>query len=413
MAPAVTDLAPDPAVPHRDALLDEDTVADVIARRLVTGGMELTRCERIRATYRFGDGLRVLHCVEVGGRPFPVGARTFPPERLERVHLAAMAEAVPTDPLRPVAAARELGALLWTFPNDRKLAPVRDLPDVVGELLGARLASTALVAYAPEKAATVACLGADGETLAYAKTHAPDAGLAGAAIQAALAEQAARQAGPLRLPSVFGHSGAARTVVLEPLEGAPVADPAGFRAFGAGIAALHRLEQPTELRAFERFLPERIERAARLLDQARPDVGGAAHTLAAALLARLPADGSEPRVLHGDVHPKNALLGNGGIALIDLDQAAAGPPAADLGSALAGLEYRRLAEGADAANAAALLAGYATVRRLPDAGSIAWHTAAALLAERAVRSVTRVRADGLAQLGGLLERGRALLEDAK
>jgi len=412
MVLAVTALAPDPAVPRRDALLDEDTVAAVIASRLVQDGAELRRCERVRATYRFGDGLRVLHRVEVEGRAFPVGARTFPPERLERMHAAGLAEAVPTEPLRPVAASPELGALLWTFPNDRKLAPVRELPAVIEELLGMRPASTALVAYAPEKSATVACLGADGAPVAYAKTHAPDSGVADAAIQAALAEQAAGDAVPLRLPGVLGHSDAARTLVVEPLAGAPVTDPAGFRAFGAGLAALHELDPPAGLPTFARFQPERIGRAARSIERARPDVGGAAHALAAALLARLPRD-DDVCVLHGDVHPKNALLGDEGIGLIDLDQVAAGPSAADLGSALAGLEYRRLAEGADDDSSAALLAGYATVRPLPARGSIAWHTAAALLAERALRSVTRVRPEGLRRLRELLERGQAILGEAK
>jgi Ser/Thr protein kinase RdoA (MazF antagonist) len=109
------------------------------------------------------------------------------------------------------------------------------------------------------------------------------------------------------------------------------------------------------------------------------------------------------------VHPKNALLGDGEIALIDLDQVAAGPPAAELGSALAGLEYRRVAEGADDPLGDALLAGYATVRPLPPSRAIVWQTAAALLVERAVRTVSRVRPEGLERLRELLERSHAIL----
>jgi aminoglycoside phosphotransferase len=406
VALAMTALAPDPAVPHRDTLLDEDSVRWVVAKRLAQVGVEVTACERVRATYRYGESLRVLHRVEVDGRTFPVGARTFAPQRLEAVHASAQIGAVPTDPLLPVALAPEVGVLLWTFPNDRKLAPVRELDSVVGELLGERPVSTALVAYAPEKSATVACMNADGATIAYAKTHAPDADTTAAAIQAALAAQATS---PLRLPHVLGHSDEARTLVIEPVAGTPIADAAGFRAFGAALAALHELEPPAGLTELERFHPPRIERAARLLDRVRPDVGGAAHALAAALLARAPGPDGDPRVLHGDVHPKNALLGDGEIALIDLDQVAAGPPAAELGSALAGLEYRRVAEGADDPLGEALLAGYATVRPLPPSRAIVWHTAAALLVERAVRTISRVRPEGLERLRELLERSHAIL----
>jgi hypothetical protein len=407
LALAVTALAPDPAVPQRDTLLDEDAVRGLIADRLVREGAEVTACERLRATYRYGDGLRVLHRVEVAGRIFPVGARTFPSERLGRLEARMLAASVPTEPLLPVAAAPEVGALLWTFPNDRKLAPVRELEAVLGGLLGAPPAATALVAYAPEKSATVACLDSDGAPIAYAKTHAPDAGATPAELQAELAARAA-----VRLPRVLGHSEAARTVVVEPLRGTPVADAHGFRSFGAALAALHDLEAPPGLPALARFVPARLERAARLLDRARPDVGGAAHALAAALLARAPDSDGDPCVLHGDVHPKNALVEGSEVALLDLDQAAAGPPAADLGSALAGLEYRRIAAGERPGLGRALLNGYATIRPLPPPRSLAWHAAAALLAERAVRAVTRVRPKGLEHLRELLERGQAILREA-
>ena len=98
---------------------------------------------------------------------------------------------------------------------------------------------------------------------------------------------------------------------------------------------------------------------------------------------------NEPSVcLHGDVHPKNGILLEKGIALIDLDQASVGPPAADLGSLLAALRYERhiglLTETAERTLADTFLTGYQQIGMLPDPESLRWHMAAALFAERCI-----------------------------
>jgi Ser/Thr protein kinase RdoA (MazF antagonist) len=116
--------------------------------------------------------------------------------------------------------------------------------------------------------------------------------------------------------------------------------------------------------------------------------------------------------LHGDVHLKNGLLQARRIALIDLDQMGTGPAAADLGSAMAGIRYHALVTDEIARGARlqrALLDGYASLRELPDAHALRWHVAAALLSERALRAVNRIRPDGLAHLGAVLADARAAL----
>jgi Ser/Thr protein kinase RdoA (MazF antagonist) len=100
------------------------------------------------------------------------------------------------------------------------------------------------------------------------------------------------------------------------------------------------------------------------------------------------------------------------VALIDLDQAGLGPAAADLGSALAGIRYSALV--ADEAARGdrlqrALVDGYASLRDVPDPETLRWHVAAALLSERALRAVSRIRPDGLAHLGAVLADARAAL----
>ena len=101
-------LAPDPAVPQRDALLDE---------RYIASRLGAARCERINAKYRVGDSLRVVYRVDadriLAGRTFRGRSRSV---------------------FRRAAAANEPGAVLhleeletvfWTFPNDRRLAGLR------------------------------------------------------------------------------------------------------------------------------------------------------------------------------------------------------------------------------------------------------------------------------------------------
>ena len=62
------------------------------------------------------------------------------------------------------------------------------------------------------------------------------------------------------------------------------------------------------------------------------------------------------------------------------------------------------------AHADAFLAGYASLRALPDRDTLAWYTAASLLVERALGVVHRLRAEGLAHLEPLLVEGLSLID---
>ena len=82
---------------------------------------------------------------------------------------------------------------------------------------------------------------------------------------------------------------------------------------------------------------------------------------------------------------------------------------------IAALDYRsiagQLAEETVTVLQSAFLGGYASARHLPATRTIAWYTAAAVLAERALRAVTRVRTEGLHHLGALLHHADAALEE--
>jgi len=178
------------------------------------------------------------------------------------------------------------------------------------------------------------------------------------------------------------------------------------------LAALHSAPIPGQLPRFRRHDPDRLCNCARIIGMARPDVAIVADELNRELCSAIPAE--EPSVcLHGDVHPKNGIALNGRVTLIDLDQSAVGPAAADLGSMLALLYYNcrigLITRRRERELASAFLDGYAGSRQLPTQTSLGWHTAAALLSERALRSVNRLRPEGLHHLSRLLNDAREIL----
>jgi aminoglycoside phosphotransferase len=417
----VPTLAPDPAVRGRGALLDPVEMTARLGRLMVRGGpAAIDRYDRGRVKYRVGHSLRVVHELEIGGVRRLVASRTFA-GRSEAVYERALGAAGDDSLLRGIAHDPELEAVFWTFPNDRKLGSLRTLvpaTDTVSGLLGHPVARTALVAYAPEKSATAACLDRSGTPIAYAKVFASaDEAAASHHAHGALFERVGPAHSALRVPAVLAWSPEQRMLVVEAANGRRIDTVGGpdllhaMRRFGAALASLHSLPVPEGMPPFERLAPAHQAVAADVIGRARPDVAAAAERLAGELAdeARL---GEGPVCLHGDVHLKNGLLDGRRVALIDLDQAGLGQPAAELGSVLAALRYRALVTDELARGEklrGALLDGYASLRELPGQEALCWHVAAALLTERALRAVSRIRPDGLLHLGTVLGEARAVL----
>ncbi|HEX5621996.1 MAG TPA: hypothetical protein VFX51_26455, partial [Solirubrobacteraceae bacterium] len=130
-------LAPDAAVPQRDALLNPDVV----------GRLYGAAAERVYAKYRVGESLRVVYRLDGAHH---VAARTFRDGESADAYDRARAGAVPAGPLPPILHARELDTVFWTFPNDRKLDTLtllRGGSPALHELLGRPCAELRLVAY--------------------------------------------------------------------------------------------------------------------------------------------------------------------------------------------------------------------------------------------------------------------------
>jgi aminoglycoside phosphotransferase (APT) family kinase protein len=393
-------LARDSALPARDLLLDQDAAGAHIAELL---GWHVTSCELVRVKYRIGESLRVTYRLVADGQPERLTVRAFRSGESESAYWKSAGPGVCHDPA--------LNAVWWAFPADRRLRGLADLLCPGPELaaLAPGWVAGELVEYSPERAATFRAVDATGTAVGYAKAYAP-----GTVDVVERSDRYARiasvlAAGGIASPVPLGRSEARTVLMLQPMPGVEWGELSGpalsvaMDRLGSAIATLHAAGPAADpLPRFGRLDVRRVVHSAHLVAVGRPDVSIAAVRLADRL-ADGPPPGGPPVALHGDCHPKNALLAGHSIALIDLDQAGVGPAAADIGSLIARLYADDVVKPGTGDLRAAFLSGYQAVRPLPPDRSLRWHTAAALVAERAVRAVNRVHLPTLDRLPELLE----------
>jgi aminoglycoside phosphotransferase len=420
-ATATQRLAIDAALPQRDLLLSLDVIAERLADRLAVQGLSAERCERIRANYQIGKSLRLVHRLDLAGGSVVVAARAFKQGRSAAAFRDALATAVPCGSLPPVAHDPELETVFWTFPNDRKILTLPEVsraPERFESLVPHSCLETRIVAYAPEKSATLQVVNRSGVAVGYAKVCARDQGLRDYQIYERLWRAVPPGHPYLAVPRPLTYDAARRTLLLEAVNGRRLADFADGRTaadvhrLGSALASFHSLDG-FGTSPFGRFSADRLREAADALAALRPDVAALAAALVRDLLERRPEDADDLVLLHGDVHPKNAIFTGDRVTLIDVEDVATGPAAADLASLLAGLDYLviagRLDEAAHGELSDAFLTGYDCVRARPSVRSLQWHRAAALLVERAYRAVTRLRPLGLQHLNALLAHAHRVL----
>ena len=425
---ACLSLAPDPALPWRDALLDEAAIRTTLAALDPGGRARVSDCSIARVNYQVGKSLRAVFQITIDDEPHTVAVRMFRQGRSAAAYARACEGARPLGNLSPVMHAPELESVFWVFPNDRKidtLVPLIEAPVPAFLDRSAKGSRARLVAYAPEKSATLAYTDEHGRTVAYAKVTAACEAERDYTTYEHLRAGLSQTDPWLRLPCPLAYSIEYRTLWLEAMHGRRLADPTDsstgsahmdlddLRRFGSAVAAFHGLSAPGAPR-FDRFSPARLMGEATLIARVRPDVAEACGAVARRLAAAAPPEGLDVVCLHGDLHPKNAIVCRDRLALIDVEDVAIGPAAADIGCFLATLLYlrtvQRLSRAAFVEQACAFLRGYVEVRPLPAAESITWHAAAALVVERAARAVFRIRPPGLAHLAALFREADWVLD---
>ncbi|MGH3343406.1 MAG: phosphotransferase family protein [Carbonactinosporaceae bacterium] len=417
-------LAPDPVVPQRDHLMDLDAVARLFSMRLGRRGpVPIRSCRIDRVSYRPGNRLRTVYRVGTGGPDTYVAASTFHARsRGERAYEKAAGTAGGSGALRPVLYDAELDTVFWTFPNDRKienLSAVAEAREDLRRLLDRYWARSCLVDYKPETSAVVGCLDDASRVIGYAKVHAGDEGERTHRVQETVT-RLARGSG-LRIARPLAYSRQYRTLLVEPIAGTSIrwlagaGLLAGLHAYGAALARLHSLPlpaRPDDLAMGGRDALERLRHRAEGVRAVRPDVGEQVSELLGELTARW-GEVPERRVpIHGDANESNAILQGDRLVLIDFDRACVGVAGSDIGNFLSLLRYFRslgvISPRAERARAAAFARGYSSVRALPHPDSLRVHESAAL-AERAFRSVARLRGSALLRLPAFLAEAWGLL----
>jgi Ser/Thr protein kinase RdoA (MazF antagonist) len=173
----------------------------------------------------------------------------------------------------------------------------------------------------------------------------------------------ALSAGPRepRVPEVLHLDAGRRTVVLSEVSGRPLresivsGDVAACARAGRALAAWHRAWRDVSPNG---LLPHTMEDEERILlswvEAAPPPISAAVRSV----LPALRAEWRSTTVVHRDLYEEQVLLGKR-VGLIDLDDAALGPPELDVGNLIAHVELLERRRAADfRAARAALLAGY-------------------------------------------------------
>lgn len=417
-------MAADPVLAGRDRLLDPAFMIDHLGRVLTGGRLRPLGGRRTAAKYRWAESLRVVYELDFPGTTVLVAGRMFATaERAARaaaeardrntVTVAAPFDAVTLDPAT--------NSVWFVAPADRRLPDLGlldDPPAGLRSLPGGEWVRTELVQYAPERSATYRALAADGDVLGYAKLY-RNAG--DAADLAAFGRHVASGmgGGPVLVPAPLTLDAGLGVLVIEPLPGTEWNRVGtdrmieSFGTIGAGLARLHGLGR-ADRRRFVRLQPDQIVEAVAIVSAARPDLAGDLSELSEALLASRP-EASPDVLLHGDVHPRNILVADTTVGLIDLDQAGWGSAANDLGGMLARLRHGvttgELEAGLADRLAERFVEGYAAHRPMVDAAELRWYVSAALLVERALRAVTRVHPDGLRVVADTVSESRRVLEE--
>ena len=411
----------EPALPGLRTLLDPDA----IVRAAVAAGItqHLGEARPVYMRYKPGTSCLVGYSSAEKQEPTLFYATAFQPNSAKLAKAAERKRAKWLDGggryvIDPLAIE------LCIFPNDDHLPVLIDLlspekgaafiRDRIGQPLFLPPAEVRVLAYKPERRCTLAVF-SEGRPGSIAKAYSSGA-YAGARERAAALPTLPR----LGMQRLLSADDKKRLLFFEWLNGRSLGEAillgeaadVDVRVTGSGLAELHLAPAPA--------LPARTSAQRRLLDELvstlrviYPNVSNAAASVAARATSLLLLDDSAPVFIHGDFYAQQVLLHENEISLIDLDEAATGSAAFDLGNFIAHLELDaacgKLSRESVATQSQNFLDGYEFRRALPPARVIAAHTAASLLAlahqpfRRHLPDWQRVTAAIVARAGEILD----------
>ena len=411
----------DSALPGLALLLDPEAFAAALRKALPGTDVGEARVTYVR--YRPERYCLVLYGLRVTGTEVDVYAKAH---RVNSRKLSKSRERQKVrGPLGPGGVILDdLAIAVNAFPNDYKLDALARLVDeearkgMLRELVSDRpdlwKAAVRTLRYKPEShhVAKAATDGSERAILKFYNEREYSAGLRGA--------RAFVSQGPLRVARLLGLSNRNCILAFEwlsgPRLGEAILDPKlGFGAVatvGAALAELHA-QNPEGLKWWSRDAEATaLLRTAAKLGFVGPHLARQADELARRIAARLVHEPPVNRPIHGDFSANQVLLADDGAGIVDLDTAARGDPAADLGNFIAKLEraalHGELSRSRVEALSDALLEGYRVATQRPVPARIELYTAAGLL-RRASRSFQHLAPQWPERIQATVERAEAIL----
>lgn len=415
----------DKAIPGLALALDPEALIDALGPRLIAGANTGAAVTYLR--YKPGRNCLTGFRLQSSNGPVEFYVTAYGPDAAHKVRKRQQRLLDSNRSIRPVAVWPETGIVVHAFPNDEVLKLLPRIADadrrsallrkIVPDRPALWDARVEYLRYKPLRRFVARLHGADRNSAVlklFDDRDGPDA---------LTAAKRLHSSDSLYIRQPLGRSRIKQLLVLEWLEGEILADLISnphratgvLSATGVALRALHR--QST------RRLPLRtpdqdsaaVAAAAEWVAQVCPPLAHESRTLAAALAERLSACPVFDTTVHGDMHARQVLASGTRISLLDVDRAARGHPAIDLGGFQAYLEYEaltgRLSVVAAEQLREALLDGYASDGGGVERSALAIYTAAGLL--RLVPEVFRRREPEWPQvMATMIRRAQALLKPA-
>lgn len=413
----------DTAIPGLELTLDPEAFVAALGPQLTDCTVTAAAITYVR--YKPGRDCLVGYRLQTSNGPLDVYATAYGPDAAIKVPKRLQRLRQSERSVRPVTVWPEAAIVVHVFPNDEvlKLLPrianaesrsallQKMLPDRPG-LWGATLEC---LRYKPLRRYVARLRGTDNASAVlklFADREGPNALVAAKRLQST---------DTLRIRQPLSRSHSKQLLVLEWLEGEILADlitdPSraipGISATGAALWALHRQsagQLPTRTPTQDAGA---IAAAAEWLAQVYPPLARECQQLAGKLAERLNTLPVLKTSIHGDFHSEQVLASGSRITLLDLDRAARGHPAIDLGWMQAHLERDALAGLLSASDVhglcEALVDGYAAAGGIVEQPALAIYTAAGLM-RLAPEAFRRREPEWPSSMAALIRRAEALLK---
>lgn len=445
------DLPMDVRLPQLLMILDEEAMRRTLQDVLFTSDrdrdrFQIRRCEIIQVRYKPASSCMVSYRLDIEnvatrergeqilcGRAFPRGRSQPQWEKASTRPLVQPRFGVPLIHLP------EIEAVLWSFPNDRKMhtlpaalnaahstseIPPRWLLSHLGT--GWQVADTRsrVMHYVGEHTCTVRTsfelIRPSQDTrqplTLFGKTYYNEEGAQTDLVMRQLWISAARRKGQLSMAQPLWYDPRLKTLWQLGIHGStlenhaidtPACIPLLTQA-ARTVATFHTTPLVNIRLVPLSNLLENLDKVASILLQAKPSCRFTLVPLLDQLTVQAKTISPGPTAtLHGDLHMKNLFLTSDRIALIDLDNVCQGHPGQDIGSFVAGLLTGALAKPMPLSQMAGAVQAFVNQydQCTPwtlDQPTLAWFTAMALVTERASRCVTRLKDGRLGMIEPLL-----------